>query len=65
MVRFCTICLMPDTRPRVVFDRAGVCNACHTARAKAAIDWRARREEFLGYVNRFRPKQGPYDCIVP
>jgi N-acetyl sugar amidotransferase len=64
-VRFCRRCLMPDTRPRIVFDEDGVCNACHTADEKDRIDWAARREEFLQYVERFRPKEGPYDCIVP
>jgi len=65
MVRYCKECLMSDTRPRIVFDDAGVCNACHTARAKQEIDWDARRAEFLDYVDRYRPKDGPYDCIVP
>lgn len=65
MVIYCKTCLMPDTRPRIVFDDDGVCNACHTAAAKDAIDWDARRAEFLEYVERFRPKDGFYDCIVP
>ena len=65
MVKYCKTCLMPDTRPRIVFDDGGVCNACHTAAAKKDIDWDARRAEFLDYVEKFRPKDGPYDCIVP
>lgn len=65
MVQYCKRCLMPDTRPRIVFDADGICNACHTADEKNRIDWDARRAEFLDYVERFRPKDGPYDCIVP
>lgn len=65
MVAYCKKCLMPDTRPRIVFDDDGICNACHTAAAKQEIDWDARREEFLQYVEKFRAKSGPYDCIVP
>jgi len=65
MVQYCKTCLMPDTRPRIVFDDDGVCNACHTAAAKQDIDWDARRQEFLDLVERFRPKDGPYDCVVP
>jgi N-acetyl sugar amidotransferase len=65
-VRFCKTCLMPDSRPRIVFDEDGVCNACRNAEEKETIDWDARREEFLEYVARHRPKDGsPYDCIVP
>lgn len=65
IVRYCKTCLMPDTRPRIVFDAHGVCNACHTAREKDAIDWDARRREFVAYVDKYRPKRGAYDCIVP
>lgn len=64
-VRYCKTCLMPDTRPRVVFNAEGVCNACLTAIEKNRIDWDARRREFLEYVDRYRPKRGRYDCIVP
>ena len=56
---------MPDTRPRVVFDSEGICNACRTAEAKAVVDWAARRVEFLALVDRHRPRTGAYDCIVP
>lgn len=65
LVQFCKSCLMPDSRPRVVFDADGVCNACHTAREKNQIDWDARREEFLDYLSDNRPRKGHYDCIVP
>lgn len=64
-VQFCKRCLMPNTRPRIVFDEQGVCNACHTAVEKLTIDWAARREEFLTYLERYRPKSGAYDCVVP
>ena len=56
---------MPDTRPRIVFDSEGVCNACRTAEEKNTIDWSARRSEFLDLIERYRAKSGPYDCIVP
>jgi N-acetyl sugar amidotransferase len=61
----CKHCLMPVTRPRIVFDADGVCNACRNAEEKTKTDWDARCREFLDYVERFRPKSGPYDCIVP
>jgi N-acetyl sugar amidotransferase len=64
-IRYCRNCLMPDTRPRIVFDDEGICNACRNAESKAAIDWADRRREFLDYIERYRAKEGPYDCIVP
>ena len=64
-VLYCKTCLMPNTRPRIVFDDEGICNACRNAEEKDRIDWDARRQEFLDYVDRSRPRSGPYDCIVP
>ena len=62
---YCKRCLMPNTRPRVVFDDAGVCNACHNADMRAATDWDARRLEFLELIESYRSHDGSYDCIVP
>ncbi len=64
-VHVCTRCLMPSTRPRIVFDENGVCNGCLNADQKPLIDWDARREEFLQLVDENRPESGYYDCIVP
>ena len=65
LIRYCTKCLTPSTRPRVQFDESGVCNACLNSLKKRSIDWNSQRDEFLSYVERFRPEEGPYDCIVP
>ncbi len=65
MVQFCQKCLMSNTRPRVVFDEAGVCNGCKTAEAKQSIDWDSRRAEFLSLIEEYRGVVRPYDCIVP
>tara|TARA_B100000686_G_scaffold347900_1_gene437673 strand:+ start:518 stop:1657 length:1140 start_codon:yes stop_codon:yes gene_type:complete len=64
-IRFCKLCLTPDSRPRIEFDSLGVCNACLNAEEKNQIDWDIRREQFLRLVEESRPSKGPYDCIVP
>lgn len=56
---------MPDTRPRIVFDASGVCNACLHGDQKETINWPERREEFLDLIEQFRPRHGSYDCVVP
>jgi N-acetyl sugar amidotransferase len=56
---------MPDTRPRVVFDAEGVCNACRNAEEKDRIGWSARRAEFLQLIEPYRSRDGRWDCIVP
>ena len=34
MIKFCKTCLMTDTRPRIVFNQFGICNACENAKNK-------------------------------
>ena len=65
MIRFCSKCLTPNTRPRVVFSPEGVCNACLNAEEKGSINWEDREKEFLSYLDSFRSNDGPYDCVVP
>ena len=65
VVRYCRTCLMPDTRPRVVFDEQGICNACVNAEQKRKTDWAARREEFVQLLEPHRSKDGRWDCVVP
>lgn len=62
---YCRHCLMPNSRPRIVFDKDGVCNACRNAEQKQIIDWDARRREFLELIDRYRSRDGSWDCIVP
>jgi len=65
VVVHCTRCLMPSSRPRVVFDAEGVCNACRYAEIKQATDWDARRSEFLRLLDDHRARDGAWDCVVP
>ena len=62
-VKWCRNCLMPSSRPRIVF-KGDVCNACLWAEQKKEIDWDARAKEFSEVVEQYRGS-GPYDCIVP
>ncbi|UCD15190.1 MAG: N-acetyl sugar amidotransferase [Candidatus Omnitrophota bacterium] len=65
-VIYCKRCLMPNSRPRIVFDAEGVCNGCQYAEKKwKSIDWEARRKEFLRLINPYRSKSGCWDCVVP
>jgi N-acetyl sugar amidotransferase len=66
-VIFCKKCLTPNTRPRVIFNDDGVCNACINAEEKNKIDWAQREREFVELISPLRSKNGNqlYDCIVP
>lgn len=65
-LRYCTRCVMPDTKPDLRLDEEGVCNACRSYERRAVVDWDARRRELLSLVEKYRSKDGSnYDCIVP
>jgi N-acetyl sugar amidotransferase len=65
-LRYCKLCLYPETKPDLWFDDHGVCNACLNFQHRAEVDWDKRRAEFLSVVDKYRSKDGSnYDCIVP
>lgn len=65
-IAYCRRCLMPNSRPRIVFDDEGVCNACRYAENKwKNVDWSARKNEFLETIKPYKSKDGSWDCIVP
>lgn len=64
-IEYCSKCVTPDSRPRIVFNTEGVCNACLNAEAKKKIDWKSRNEELIDLLKRYKSKDGSWDCIVP
>ena len=56
-----------SVKQTIAFDKAGVCDACRVADQKkaGAIDWNSRRKELLELCDRYRSKDGSYDCLVP
>ncbi len=66
MIRYCTRCVMPETKPDLFIDEDGVCRACRNFDQRAGIDWDARRTELDQLLDKYRSKEGTnYDCIVP
>ena len=43
---WCTKCVVASTRPRVTFDKNGVCTACQWAEKKKTLDWSQRQKLF-------------------
>lgn len=66
VLRYCTQCLYPDTKPDLQFDDEGVCSACRAYENRNQVDWDQRRLEFLDVIEEYRNKDGSnYDCVVP
>jgi len=57
---------MPDTKPDLILDEEGVCNACRSYERRKEVDWDAREKELVEVVARYRNRAGGnWDCIVP
>lgn len=65
MLKYCTRCVMPHTKPDLHIDEAGVCNACRSYEGRKEIDWDARKKELLRVVEKYRRNGANWDCIVP
>jgi N-acetyl sugar amidotransferase len=69
VINFCKRCLMPDSRPRIVFDEDGVCNACLYSDEKKKLNWENRHKEFLELIKEIKnfekTTKSKYSCIVP
>lgn len=66
MLRYCTRCLLPHTKPDLSFDEEGVCNACRNYERRPTIDWAKRKEELIRILDRYRSKDGSnWDCVIP
>jgi hypothetical protein len=65
-MRYCTRCVLPDTKPGVKFDSDGVCSACLSVERKKKIDWDARSRRLHTMCDAIRGSNGVgYECIVP
>lgn len=80
-VIFCKSCVISNQRPSsavefknvpgkkketIAFSEDGICDACVFARRKEKeINWKAREKELKKLCDKYRSKNGYYDCVVP
>lgn len=65
-VKFCKRCVISNQRPRITFDKEGVCSACRYAEKKQnSIDWAKRERELKALCDKHRSKDGSWDVVVP
>lgn len=64
-MKYCKKCVMPDTRPNIVFDENGICSACVNHEKRKSIDWDKRWKELEELADKYRGCNGDYyDCII-
>lgn len=80
-VKFCSSCVISNQRPNstvefshtanskkktIQFDPFDICDACRMAEKKRTeVDWDKREAELRELCDRYRSKDGSFDCIVP
>ena len=79
-ILFCVKCGVSNQRPNsavdfrhtegskketISFNEDGVCDACLTAISKKEIDWKERERQLVELCDRFRSRNGSYDCLIP
>lgn len=66
MIRYCRVCIMPDTKPDLHIDDNGVCSACRHFLTRQEVDYSARQTALLRILDRYRSRDSSrYDCVVP
>jgi N-acetyl sugar amidotransferase len=64
-MKYCRLCLQPDTRPGIRFDQRGVCPPCNYANSLRAEDWDERRKVLQDIVAFGKANNhSGYDCII-
>ena len=80
-VKFCSKCVISNQRPNsaveyehtkaskketIHFDEHHVCDACKVAEQKeVSINWDERERELQELCDKYRSKDGSYDCLLP
>ncbi len=64
-VKFCKKCVVSNQRPRIKFNKDGICNACVNIKNKIKINWKDREKELKELLSKYRKKNGKFDVIVP
>jgi N-acetyl sugar amidotransferase len=79
-VAFCRCCVISNQRPNstvefrhtgtskkttIAFSADGICDACHVAEQKRKVDWARREAQLRALCDRYRSRNGGYDCLVP
>jgi N-acetyl sugar amidotransferase len=65
-MNWCNSCILPDTRPGIIIEADGTCNACRNHAIKTnEIDWTKREIDFQALVNHAKASSKHFDCLIP
>jgi len=65
-IKYCKKCVIPDTKPDILFNNEGICSACVYYEERSEMNWDKRKIELMGLLNKYKSKDGSnHDCIIP
>ncbi len=64
-MRYCKLCVTPETHPLVRMEESGVCTACQSHATRADVDWVSRERLFREVVAYAKENSRGYDCLIP
>ena len=62
-IQYCQNCFLPNSRPNLIVDSTGICNACSCVAFEP--DWGKRVNQFREICEEAKAKSKAYDCIIP
>lgn len=65
LLKYCTKCLYPNTKPDLYFNEQGICSACTAFEQRKSINWSEREQQFKKLVEYFKFMKNQYDCVIP
>ena len=64
-MKYCKMCVMPDTRPGIKLDENGICSACRSYEKRKEINWDERYKELEKLCDKYRGMNGTScDCAI-
>ena len=63
-MKYCKLCVQPDTRPTVIFNDDGICAACQFAQQSKNVDWKERENEIRKIAQWAKDRSNYFDCVV-
>ena len=59
-IKFCKKCTVSNQRPRITFDKEGICSACNFSKIKKNTDWIKREQELIQLLDKHRSTDGSF-----
>jgi len=64
-MKYCSKCIIPETRPDQFLAKDGVCNACKSYEQRKEIDWDNRLNQLKEIINKNKNRSSKWDCVIP